>query len=91
MVGRAKEEDMTVTVEMSSEEFEEFCAYQKDRNRLFEKLSREYSQGFNSLKRQHCALCNLVLNGLNVIPEGIEVVDSSSALRARELAEDYFA
>ena len=78
---------MKITVEMSAEEFEEYRAYQKEK----ESLKRKCEAEIKTICAKHEELCAAVCAGLELKDAHICELDRDSIKKAIELAAEWYA
>lgn len=90
---------MEITVKMNAEEFEQFRAYQKDKDQLEEELGAAY----DGIRVQHEALCSLILtaveydevsgemsSGAGISGECFTIKDRDALAEVHKIAGEWF-
>lgn len=81
---------MTITVQMTPEEYDAYRAYQKEKNALEDKA---YAVA-NRLRSEHKNLCNQILDALRISGSGehltVEIADQDAAMHIVDTARDWF-
>lgn len=90
---------MEITVTMSSKEFEEFLAYQKDKqcwSKEIEAAKKDLRASLQQSKDMYTAVCDHILTSVGsgadpVVQPPLSIVNEQELLEAVRMAEDWFA